>query len=119
MQRIDHGVRCLEDQALVERLVDEPIPLTVCPLYHVKLRVFKTLRDHNPKRLLDAGLCVTVNSDDAACFGAYVGEDYLPVQATPDLDADAIIGLAKKGFVARFPSDDEKRRYAAEIDQLA
>src|SRR5574337_1729484 len=69
VSRIDHGVRCLEDPALVERLVCERIPLTVCPLSNVKLRVFKSPEDHNLKKLLDLGLCVTVNSDDPAYFG--------------------------------------------------
>ncbi|MGB5345863.1 MAG: adenosine deaminase, partial [Woeseia sp.] len=66
VRRIDHGVRCLEDAALVERLMTEQVPLTVCPLSNVKLRVFKTLEEHNLKDLLAAGLCVTINSDDPA-----------------------------------------------------
>jgi adenosine deaminase len=73
VERIDHGVRCLEDPALVERLVDEQIPLTVCPLSNVKLRVFDTLEQHNLKLLLQRGLCATINSDDPAYFGGYIG----------------------------------------------
>src|SRR6266436_3503688 len=68
-RRIDHGVRSVEDERLVERLVEEQIPLTVCPLSNVKLRVFPTLRAHNLKEMLDRGLLVTVNSDDPAYFG--------------------------------------------------
>jgi adenosine deaminase len=75
--RIDHGVRCLEKPALVERLRKLGIPLTVCPLSNVRLRVFQRLEDHNLKKLLDAGLCVTLNSDDPAYFGGYVLENYL------------------------------------------
>jgi adenosine deaminase len=75
--RIDHGVRCLEKPALVERLRTQGTPLTVCPLSNVKLKVFPRLRDHNLKRLLDAGLCVTVNSDDPAYFGGYVLDNYV------------------------------------------
>ncbi|MDH3435153.1 MAG: adenosine deaminase, partial [Gammaproteobacteria bacterium] len=80
VKRIDHGVRCLEDPALVKRLVDEQIPLTVCPLSNVKLRVFESLEEHNLKRLLQRGLCVTINSDDPAYFGGYIGENYLRAQ---------------------------------------
>jgi adenosine deaminase len=75
--RIDHGVRCLEKPELVERLRGQRIPLTVCPLSNVKLKVFPRLQDHNLKRLLDAGLCVTVNSDDPAYFGGYVLDNYV------------------------------------------
>jgi adenosine deaminase len=77
VQRIDHGVRCLEKPALVERLRKEGVPLTVCPLSNVKLRVFKRIEDHNLKKLLEAGLNVTVNSDDPAYFGGYVLENYI------------------------------------------
>ncbi len=118
VERIDHGVRCLEDEALVSRLVDKQIPLTVCPLSNVKLRVFDTLLDHNLKQMLDAGLCVTINSDDPAYFGGYIGANFLRVQEALDLNTDAITRLAKNGFAASFLSDDDKRRYAAEIDQL-
>ena len=117
VERIDHGVRCLEDPALVKRLVDEQIPLTVCPLSNIKLRVFNTLEDHNLKRLLDAGICATLNSDDPAYFGGYIGENFLRVQQALDLKADDIQSLAKNAFAASFLSDKDKRRYIAEIDQ--
>jgi adenosine deaminase len=119
VERIDHGGRCLEDPALVQRLVDEQTPLTVCPLSNVKLRVFDTLGDHNLKRLLDAGICVTVNSDDPAYFGGYVGENFLAVQEALDLNADDIRSLAKNAFAASFLSDHDKRRYIAAIDEAA
>lgn len=116
VRRIDHGVRCLEDPALVERLAREQIPLTVCPLSNVKLRVFDTLEQHNLKRLLDLGLCVTVNSDDPAYFGGYIGENYLRAQAALDLGAGDIGVLARNGFSASFLSPEEKRRHTGEVD---
>ena len=116
VRRIDHGVRCLEDARLVARLAREQIPLTVCPLSNVKLRVFDTLEQHNLKRLLDAGLCVTVNSDDPAYFGGYVGENYLRSQKALGLDADDIHALARNAFSASFLSDADKARHIREID---
>jgi adenosine deaminase len=117
VERIDHGVRCLEDPTLVERLVIEQIPLTICPLSNVKLRVFDRLEDHNLKQLLEAGICATVNSDDPAYFGGYIGENLLRVQETLALDADHIRALAKNAFGASFLSEDAKECYIAEIDQ--
>ncbi len=102
VERIDHGVRCLEDPALVERLVDEQIPLTVCPLSNIKLRVFETLRDHPLKRMIDAGLNVTINSDDPAYFGGYVGDNYLAVAEALDLTREEIERIAKNSIEARF-----------------
>jgi len=118
VRRIDHGVRCLEDPALVERLAAEQIPLTVCPLSNVRLRVFDRLEDHNLKQLLDAGLCVTVNSDDPAYFGGYVGENFRACQAALDLDATDLIALARNSFIASFLDDEDKNRHAAKIDAL-
>ena len=116
VRRIDHGVRCLEDPALVERLAKEQMPLTVCPLSNVKLRVFDTLQDHNLKQLLDAGLCVTVNSDDPAYFGGYIGENFRQSQQALDLSVDDIHALARNSFAASFLSDAEKNDH---IDELA
>ncbi len=116
-ERIDHGVRCLEDPALVKRLVDEQIPLTVCPLSNLKLRVFDTLEDHNLKQLIDAGICATVNSDDPAYFGGYIGENFLAVQRALDLSADDIHKLARNSFAASFLCDEDQRRYIGELDQ--
>jgi adenine deaminase len=77
VKRIDHGVRCIEDPKLVDRLVSDQIPLTVCPLSNIKLRVFPSMRDHNLRRLLERGVKVTINSDDPAYFGGYINENYL------------------------------------------
>ena len=115
VERIDHGVRCLEDPALVERLAKEKIPLTVCPLSNVKLRVFDTLEQHNLKELLAKGLHVTINSDDPAYFGGYIGENYRRTQQALDLDADDIRTLAKNSFEASFLSDAEKERHIAAL----
>lgn len=118
VERIDHGVRSLEDPALVERLAKERIPLTVCPLSNIKLRVFDTLEEHNLKKLLGAGLCVTINSDDPAYFGGYIGENFLQTQQALNLSADDIHVLAKNAFTASFLSDEGKNRHIAEIDQI-
>jgi adenosine deaminase len=114
--RIDHGVRCLEDPDLVRRLVAERIPLTVCPLSNVKLRVFAAIEDHNLRALMDAGLLVTVNSDDPAYFGGYVGDNYVAVAEALHLTRDHIVTLARNSFEASFLSADERRRYLEEID---
>ena len=116
VERIDHGVRCLEDPALVERLVKERIPLTVCPLSNVKLRVFDTLEQHNLKELLAKGLRATINSDDPAYFGGYIGENFLRTQQALGLDAGDIQRLAKNSFTASFLSDAEKQRHTAAVD---
>jgi len=118
VERIDHGVRSLEDPALVERLAKEQTPLTVCPLSNVRLRVFDTLEEHNLKKLLDAGLCATINSDDPAYFGGYVGENFLQAREALNLSADDIRTLAKNSFVASFLSDEETERHIADIDQM-
>jgi adenosine deaminase len=117
VRRIDHGVRCLEDPALVERLAKEQMPLTVCPLSNVKLRVFDTMHDHNLKQLLDAGLCVTINSDDPAYFGGYIGENFRQSQQALGLSADDIHALARNSFTASFLSDAEKNDRIDELDR--
>ena len=118
VERIDHGVRCLEDPALVERLVAEQIPLTVCPLSNVKLRVFDTLEQHNLRQLLQAGLCATINSDDPAYFGGYIGENYLRTQQALKLNEADIRALTRNAFTASFLSEAEKQRHIAELDRV-
>lgn len=117
--RIDHGVRCVEDPALVERLRAERIPLTVCPLSNVKLRVFDAMADHNLKRLLDLGLCATVNSDDPAYFGGYITENFLAVQQALDLDREAICQLERNAIEATFLTAREKQRLMDAFEQFA
>ena len=107
VSRIDHGVRCMEDPKLVERLVKEKIPLTVCPLSNTKLRVFDKMENHNLKQMLDAGLCVTINSDDPAYFGGYMNENFLAAQKGLNLSQKDIVEVAKNGFTASFlPQED-------------
>lgn len=118
VRRIDHGVRCLEDAALVERLVAEQIPLTVCPLSNVKLRVFKTLEQHNLKKLLAAGLRVTINSDDPAYFGGYIGENFLQTQAALKLSAGELQTLARNAFKASFLPEAEIAKHLAAVDAV-
>jgi adenosine deaminase len=117
-RRIDHGVRCLEDERLVERLVAEQVPLTVCPLSNVKLRVFPSLREHNILSLLARGLIVTVNSDDPAYFGGYVADNLSAVADAFGLGEVEIAQLARNSFVASFLDDVSKHRHLAAIDQM-
>jgi adenosine deaminase len=119
VRRIDHGVRCLEDPELVQRLVRERMPLTVCPLSNVKLQVFDRIETHNLKQLLDLGLCVTVNSDDPAYFGGYVLENYLAVQRGLGLTRDDLAMLARNSIEASFLAPESQRRWLAAIDQAA
>ena len=109
--RIDHGVRCEEKPDLVARLRRQGVPLTVCPLSNVKLRVFKRLEDHNLKRLLDAGLCVTVNSDDPAYFGGYVLENYMACASALRLSQDDLEKLCANSIRASLLPEEEKKRW--------
>ena len=113
--RIDHGVRCEEDPALVKRLARQGTPLTVCPLSNVKLCVFKRMEDHNLKRLLDAGLRVTVNSDDPAYFGGYVGANYLACQKALGLTKEDIRKLAANSISASFLPEREKAGWLEKV----
>ncbi|MFO7591542.1 MAG: adenosine deaminase [Acidimicrobiia bacterium] len=115
--RIDHGVRCTEDDLLVERLVAEQVPLTVCPLSNVRLRVFDTIADHNLATMLRRGLLVTVNSDDPAYFGGYVADNYVAVVEALGLGTDDVARLARNSFVASFLDDAARDRHLAEIDE--
>jgi len=119
VSRIDHGVRCDEDPALVERLAKTRMPLTVCPLSNVKLCVYKRMRDHNIKRLLDKGLCVTVNSDDPAYFGGYVGANFEAIQKALDLSREDIRKLAANSIEASFLTTAEKARWMEKIAGFA
>jgi adenosine deaminase len=116
VSRIDHGVRCVEDPKLVERLREEQIPLTVCPLSNVKLRVFYSIQDHNLKRMLDLGLRVTVNSDDPAYFGGYVDENFYAAQEGLHLSREDVYQLTKNSFRASFLDAERKRRLLDELD---
>ena len=117
VERIDHGVRCVEDPALVERLARERVPLTVCPLSNVKLRVYPTLERHDLAALLDAGLCITVNSDDPAYFGGYLGDNFLQsFAALPQLGPRQAYRLAANSFEASFVGAAQRRAWQASLD---
>ena len=118
VSRIDHGVRCMEDPKLVERLVKEKIPLTVCPLSNTKLRVFDKMENHNLKQMLDAGLCVTINSDDPAYFGGYMNENFLAAQNGLNLSQKDIVQVAKNGFTASFLPQEEIDVHLKSIDDF-
>jgi adenosine deaminase len=117
-ERIDHGVRCIEDPELAARLAKEQIPLTVCPLSNVRLRVFNTMADHNLKKLLDMGLRITLNSDDPAYFGGYITENYLAAQQALDLDRSDILTLARNSFLSAFLTPEEKILYLEELERF-
>ena len=117
VERIDHGVRCVEDPVLVQRLAATRMPLTVCPLSNVKLCVYKTMAEHNLATLLDAGLCATINSDDPAYFGGYMNQNFIETfAALPQLGARQAHQLASNSFEASFAPEVDKRRWRAALD---
>jgi adenosine deaminase len=118
VQRIDHGVRCLEDPRLVSRLAADRIPLTVCPLSNVKLRVVDTMAEHPVAKMLDRGLCANINSDDPAYFGGYVGTNLAAATAALALSDDAVGQLARNSFEASFLDDGTKADRLAELDDV-
>ena len=113
--RIDHGVRCQDDEGLMQRLVDEQIPLTMCPLSNIKLRVFERMEQHNLKRLLERGICVTVNSDDPAYFGGYIVENYRAVEQALGLSRAQLKQLAENSIQGSFLGEPDKRRWREAI----
>ena len=115
VSRIDHGVRCVDDPALVDYLVEHQMPLTVCPLSNIKLCVFDSMQQHNLKYLLDRGLCITVNSDDPSYFGGYVNENFEAVTSALGLSSQDIYTIALNSFKASFLEEIEKQQA---IDQL-
>jgi adenosine deaminase len=118
VERIDHGVRCLEDPGLVERLARERVCLTVCPNSNVALRVFGTMTEHPLRRMLEAGLCATVNSDDPAYFGGYIGDNYRVVADALDLSCAQLVTLARNAIEGSFADDGRKRELRAELDAV-
>lgn len=116
VERIDHGVRCVEDPALVQRLARQGTALTVCPLSNIKLCVFRRMADHNLKTLLQHGLKATVNSDDPAYFGGYMNQNFLACLAGLDLDADELYVLARNSFEASFVSEASKTTWIKLLD---
>jgi len=119
VERIDHGIRAMEDDELVQRLARERVALTVCPLSNLKLRVVQDLGQHPLKQMLDRGLLVTVNSDDPAYFGGYLNENYAAATEALALRPDEVRQLARNGFVAAFLSPEEKSGLLGDFDRAA
>ena len=119
VRRIDHGNRALEAPELIERLAAEQLPLTVCPLSNLKLCVVKDLRDHPLKRMLDAGIIATINSDDPAYFGGYVLANYVAVRDALHLTVNDIVTLARNSITASLADEQDKERWFGEIDAIA
>jgi adenine deaminase len=118
VERIDHGVQSTKDAALMRRLAQDRIPLTVCPLSNLKLCVFPKLADHNLGQLLDGGLVATVNSDDPAYFGGYMNDNFVQTFAATGLNAQHAYQLAKNSFEGSFLDPSMKRRHIERLDAL-
>ncbi|MEZ5645171.1 MAG: adenosine deaminase [Burkholderiaceae bacterium] len=119
VDRIDHGVASVQDPLLMAELAHTRLPLTVCPLSNLKLCVVSDLRDHPLKRMLDAGLCVTINSDDPAYFGGYMNENWVQTVQALDLSKDDVLALARNSFEASFLSDSRRAECLAALKAAA
>lgn len=117
VSRVDHGNRSMDDEKLVRELVNRKIPLTVCPLSNLKLKVVPDLKKHPLRNMLQKGLLVTINSDDPAYFGGYVGENYLAISKALDLSKDEIYQLAKNSFDASFLDEEVKKQMIGKVDK--
>jgi adenosine deaminase len=119
VERIDHGVRCVEDAELVARLARDRTPLTVCPLSNVKLCVFEGLHRHNVPELLAANLCVTINSDDPAYFGGYLNDNFVQLfESLPVLGARDAYRMMRNSFEGAFVDDEDKALWIEELDSV-
>ncbi|BCE00278.1 adenosine deaminase [Marinicellulosiphila megalodicopiae] len=118
VQRIDHGVRCVEDEILVEHLINTQMPLTVCPLSNIKLCVFDNMQQHNIISLLNKGMCVTVNADDPSYFGGYLNDNFYALDEALCLSDEQIKQLAINSFNASFLSDADKSKWIRKIQQF-
>jgi adenosine deaminase len=117
VERIDHGVQAIHDRALMQRLVQDKTPLTVCPLSNLKLRVFPDLARHNIGRMLDAGIVATINSDDPAYFGGYMNENFTQTFAALGLGAEQAYTLARNSFNASFIEESARAKYIQRLDE--
>jgi adenosine deaminase len=118
VQRVDHGNRALEDSALVERLVRDQIPMTVCPISNQRLQVCPDLTKHPLRRMMKAGLLVTVNSDDPSYFGGYITDNFLAIQSALDLDIAEITTLGRNAFLASFMDERTKAEALDALDRF-
>lgn len=116
VERIDHGVQSIHSPKLMQRLASSQIPLTVCPLSNIKLCVYDNLKDHPLRKMLDAGLCVTINSDDPAYFGGYLLENYVQTFAALELNEKHAYQLAKNSLLASFAPEHDKQKWIAQLD---
>jgi adenosine deaminase len=116
VSRIDHGVRCEEDEDLMKYLIDSQLMLAVCPLSNVKLRVFDTLKDHNIKRLYDRGVKVTVSSDDPSYFKSHINDNYVAIQKDLGFTDQDLYEITKNAFEEAFLEEAKKEEYIAELD---
>ncbi|MCR9196394.1 MAG: adenosine deaminase [Hyphomonas sp.] len=119
IDRIDHGNRLLEDEALITRVKDAGLTLTVCPLSNLSLCVVDDLKDHPMKRMLELGLRATINSDDPAYFGGYVNQNFVETTKAVGLTREDILTLARNSFTGSFLSAEEQAKHLAEIDEVA
>lgn len=115
-ERIDHGVRAESDPDLMRELAERGIPLTVCPMSNCMLNVFPDMVSHNIRRLHEAGLCITVNSDDPPYFGAYINANFAAIQTSLGMSDTDLWQMARNGFTSAFISDEQRQRYLIEID---
>ncbi len=116
VERVDHGVRSLEDPALVDRLVNDQIPLTVCPLSNVRLSGFSTLTEHTLPQMLELGLKVSINSDDPAYFGGYIADNYVATQSALDLPGESMVAIARNSIESSFLPQPDKARLLTDLD---
>lgn len=117
VERIDHGFGCMKDSELVQELVQKKVPLTVCPLSNIVLGFFKKLEDHPLKAMLDAGLMVSIHSDDPAFFGGYIAENYQAAADALKLSCDDLVACARNSFVSSFLNEQKKQKSLAQLDK--
>lgn len=119
VERIDHGVQAVHDDALIKRLVETQIPLTICPISNLKLHVLPNLSEDNIGKMIKAGVCVTINSDDPAYFGGYINDNYVQLFQDLNLDESWAYKLAANSIKASFASEDEKGRWLDELNLIS
>jgi adenosine deaminase len=118
VERIDHGVQAIHDAALMQRLAQDRVPLTVCPLSNLKLRVFPMLQQHTLKRMLDVGIMATVNSDDPAYFGGYINENFTQTLSALGMTSQHAYQLARNSFDASFIEAKLRSQYVQRLDAV-
>lgn len=118
VDRIDHGVRCMEDPALVKLLVKKKMPLTVCPLSNIKLKVFERMQDHNILTMLEQGLMVTVNADDPSYFGGYMNDNFYAMDEALPMSEEQLVQMIINSFNASFLSTQDKAKWVSKVEKL-